>query len=392
MATEKEIAAAKAAAAAQKAAAARAKAAADAAAKARSAAAKKAADAKAAAARKAALDAARKSAAAVKPVIDETSRLVKNVQNIVEPTPPPTDGSLTGDGTIPKGSMAPSFDVFKNIISVALGAKADEPWIKDLYSVAKKYLDDGTISPNDSMLPDLLLNDQNAPQSFKDRFKGIIDLRAKGARFIPSVADYIKAEKDFGTMFRNAGLKDLDNSNFFATLVANEVDYATASNMVSKVYQTIDNADAALKRELQVFFPGLQKSDLAKSLLLGGEAIDELSTKISTAEIKSEATARGIMGRLDAADLARRGLTRAEAAAGYEVVSQELNPLTRLTQIYDRSNAAKPEDVQTELESEALLGQQSKRKQRLVRQETANFAGSAGTVPTLASRARAGQF
>lgn len=305
---------------------------------------------------------------------------------------PVTQSTVTQQTTIPSGGKAPSFDVFRNIISIAIGANSNEPWIRALYDVAKNYLDDGTISPADPMLPDILLNDKNAPKEFKDRFKGIFALRAKNARFIPSVADYIKAEKDFGIMFRNAGLRDLDNPDFFAQIVENEVDYETASNLINDVYQTINMADTALKNELRTFFPNLAPNDLAKGLLLGKEGQEELALKISQAEIKSEATVRGIQSRLSIADLARRGLTRGQAAEGFESVATELQPLSRLSQIYERQQAASPETIQTELETEAFLGQQSKRKRRLAQQEIAAFSGSAGTTPTLASRARAGQF
>lgn len=305
-------------------------------------------------------------------------------------TPDSSGGGSTG--VISTGGKAPSLEVFRNIISLALGARANEPWIGALYNVAKRYLDDGTLSANDPMLPDILLNDQNAPQEFKDRFRGIFALRDKGARFIPSVADYIKAERDFGNLFRNAGLQDLDNSNFFAQIVENEVDYATASNLINNVYQTINMADESLKRELKTFFPTLQPNDLAKSLLLGKQGEEELALKINQAAITSEATVRGITARLNTADLARRGVTRGQAAEGFENIAQELQPLTRLSQIYERQQAATPETIQTELEQEQFLGQTSRRRRRLAEQEIAAFAGSAGTTPTLASRARAGQF
>ena len=281
-------------------------------------------------------------------------------------------GGTGGTGAIPEGVRLPSVETFRNIISLALGIKANEPWISSLFDVAKKYITDG-VDYTSPIFADILLNDQNAPQEFKDRFKGIFALRAKGAKFIPSIAEYIRAEKDFGTMFRNAGLKDLDNSDFFATLVENEVDFETATKMVDNVYKTVEGADDALKRELKTYFPTLSNNDLAKSLLLGKEGVDQLSRKITQAGISSEATVRGLSSRLSVEDLAKRGVTREDAAKGYSAVAEDLNPYSKLSAIYDSQN---PADVQTELESENLLGVQSKRKKKIVQQEVGAFSGS----------------
>ena len=230
-------------------------------------------------------------------------------------------------------------------------------------------------------------------QFYKTRFKGNEARRAAGlSEYTP--AEYLQAENAYSEALRRFGLDRLATRETFSNLIGGLVSPDELASRVTTVYDRIQNADAPLRAELQRLktAANLTDQDLAESLLLGKEGAASLQRKIAQAEIRAEATTRGLTSRLGDVELERRGITRAQAAAGFEQVATELRPLERLSQIYERQAPTPTTELQTELESEALLGQTSQRRRRLIQQEAAAFAGSAGTTPTLASRARAGQF
>ena len=226
---------------------------------------------------------------------------------------------------------------------------------------------------------------------YQDRFAGNAARRKAGLQEFTE-SEYLQSEETYDKILRAYGLEDLATRDTFTAAISNIIDPDEFANRVGTVYDPIVNADEPLKRELNALKTsfGLTDQDFAKALLLGKEGANSLQTKIRQAEIRSEASVRGLTTQLGDVELQRRGLTRAQAAAGFEQVAQQLQPLQRISEIYKQQMPAG--ELQRQLESETLLGQQSERKRRLVEQEAAAFSGSAGTTPTLASRARAGQF
>jgi hypothetical protein len=258
------------------------------------------------------------------------------------------------------------------------------------YQAAKTYIDQQVALDN---TPDAVFLSIRGEKFYQIRFKGNEGRRAAGlAEYSP--AEYLQAENAYSEALRRFGLERLATRDTFGNLIGGMVSPDELAERVTTVYDRIQNADAPLRAELQRLktTANLTDQDLAETLLLGKEGAASLQRKIAQAEIRAEATTRGLTSRLGDVELERRGITRAQAAAGFEQVATELQPLERLSQIYERQAPTPAADLQTELEQEALLGQTSQRRRRLAMQEAAMFAGSAGTTPTLASRARAGQF
>jgi hypothetical protein len=92
------------------------------------------------------------------------------------------------------------------------------------------------------------------------------------------------------------------------------------------------------------------------------------------------------------ASLAAKGYSEDQigqfAATGFENIAQDINPLTSLTQIYEKaggtvaSNAALTSDIQNSLIAEEFQGTASERRKRLSEQNIRAFQGSAGTGST----------
>ena len=122
--------------------------------------------------------------------------------------------------------------------------------------------------------------------------------------------------------------------------------------------------------------------------------IEEFENRRRTAYLSTEALRRASSGitidtaRMQqlASTLGAQGYTaegvEREAVGAYETISQQLPELTRLSGIFERGGAAKPTDIQQELESEQLLGMASQRRKRLEQSNIDIFRGKAGRAYT----------
>jgi hypothetical protein len=92
------------------------------------------------------------------------------------------------------------------------------------------------------------------------------------------------------------------------------------------------------------------------------------------------------------ATLAAKGYSEGQianyAAEGFQNIAQDINPLTSLTQIYEKaggtvaSNAALASNIQSDLLAQEFQGMASERRKRLSEQNIRAFQGSAGTGST----------
>ena len=92
------------------------------------------------------------------------------------------------------------------------------------------------------------------------------------------------------------------------------------------------------------------------------------------------------------ATLAAKGYSEGQianyAAEGFQNIAQDINPLTSLTQIYEKaggtvaSNAALASNIQSDLLAQEFQGMASERRKRLSAQNAAAFQGSSGTGST----------
>lgn len=284
--------------------------------------------------------------------------------------------AVTPDAT---GSTTPttSFEVFKTYFSTLFtNVDLESPWLRDLYNAAQTYYAQGI---DESFIPDLLLSDENAPQSYKDRFAGIFTLKSRRAAgenisYIPTVAEYSRMTVDLRREFAKYGLQDLGSDSNIAQIIGNDVDLTEIQDRLATVFSAIDNADKYLKDELSSSFPMLSRTDLAKALLTGTDGAKELQKKIDVAGVKASASEFGVSAQFSAEEAVKMGVTRQGARQAYEKTALELGGIQQSAQMFGDTMGGLAKDV----EESNLFQKESNRVRKLRSQARAQFGGQSG--------------
>ena len=254
---------------------------------------------------------------------------------------------------------------------------SDASFVADAVSAAEGDIKSGL--PTDVIL--LKMQNYDDPNSlFSRRFTGNVKLRKEGIEPL-TPAEYLQQESRYREVLSTRGLGDLATRNTFADLIGGQVSPFELEERVTKVFDVYDSADVGLKSELQSTLkldPLSTRTSVAKALLLGDKGATELQRQVRTAEVGTEARARGL-DVTAAEELARMGVTREQARAGFEEIALTQPRLTQLSEFY---TGATPDatGLQRELEREQFQGMQSQRRRRLAEQEQASFMGQSGTA------------
>jgi hypothetical protein len=226
-------------------------------------------------------------------------------------------------------------------------------------------------------------------QLYKDRFAGNEALKSQGLAPLDE-ATYLANERQYTELLRSYGLTNLANRDNFAKLIGGSVSPVELQDRVVGVYDRIKNADEALSNELQSMRQmfNVSDSDLAGALLMGSDGTQLLKRKIDEAGISAEATVRGLKSTMGAEELNRLGITRQDAAKGFEVVKQATGTLEKLSGIYGTDNT----NLQNELEKEQFTGLLSKRRKSLTSKEVQTFSGKSGALTGQGIKQTSGQI
>lgn len=303
-------------------------------------------------------------------------------------TTPDTTSETTSDTTTNK---VPAYDVFKAYFSQYFdNIETEAPWLNDLYNASQKYYSMGI---NEADVPQLLLTDKDAPQSYKDRFKGIEMLKKRQAEgipvsHIPSIAEYTTMSSDMKKTFQKYGLNDMANMDNISQIIGNDVDAVEMQSRMDNAFAAIDNADEYLKKELATFYPGLSRGDLAMALLKGREGSLELQKKIGSANIAARAGEFGITSAVNATDLYNRGVSAEQARQGFAASAAEQKGLLNAATMFG--------DVGTGLTAEQQMGNitgiQTQRVEGLRSKARSEFQKQSGTAATSLRRTKAAQI
>jgi hypothetical protein len=261
-----------------------------------------------------------------------------------------------------------------NIILGGLRSLFTSPQDQDLINTLAKFIESQILAdiPED----EIAINLRNL-QAYKDRFRGNEALKSAGLAPL-SEAEYLSQERTYLEVMRSYGLGGLANRDNFAKMIGGSVSPAELQDRIVNVYDRINNADTALANELRTLRNsfGINNSDWVSALLLGQEGADSLKKKISQAEIRAEATVRGLSSAMGDVELQRLGVSRQQAAQGFETIKNISGTLGKLAGIYGEET----EGLQKELEQEQFTGLQSKRRKQLTRKEVAQFSGRSGSL------------
>lgn len=231
-------------------------------------------------------------------------------------------------GTPPTQTRTMALDTFRNTLAGFFGAdEMTKTWVNALYSVVSKYYNTGsTIAESLNLsLQDAKTNPEL--KEFKDRFAPIYALQdrlQKGeAVTVPTIAEFVKSEADLGDVMREAGLGDLATQKFLGTILTDK-SVLTATNIITSVFDRIDNAPKALKDDLTSFMNlGVSRTDIAKALLTGKEGAAALEKKVNNLSVFSAAKTQGVgIDMATAEDLANAGNAYEGSLTGFANVKR----------------------------------------------------------------------
>jgi len=246
------------------------------------------------------------------------------------------DGEESNDPTNPgstgftdTGTVTLAKNTFANTLALLIGeTEAGQPWVDELRELAQGFINTGS-SVEESI--NLALRDAKAKgkaSKFVQRFSAIFKLQdrlnAGETVQVPSIADYVKSEQQLGDVLRAVGLGDLANQEIAAKIFGDaNKSVAEATSLISDVFSSIDNAPEVLKNDLRTYFPGADRTSIAKALLLGKEGALELTKKVSSIEQLSAAKSQGVTIDLaTGADLAAGGAQYGTSLGKFGTVKQ----------------------------------------------------------------------
>jgi hypothetical protein len=293
-------------------------------------------------------------------------------------------GSVTGTST----TRSLGRDQFKNSLALFFGAaEAAKPWVNALYDVVSKFYRTG--SDVDQSFNLALQDARNNPalKPFTDRFKGIYalqDLKLTGKPvLVPTIAEYVVSQAKMADVLTQANLGSIATDEFTTELISKGNSVTTIADKIAKVYQRIDMAPKAIKDTLGRYFPTVDRTTLARTLLTGQKGVDQLVDELEQYEVLAAAEGQGLgaINRIGGVDLgraqeyARSGQTFTSLTPKFSQIARALPTTTKLSQI------SKLEDIgQVGLEK-AVISQSAKELEQLEllgEKEMARYSGKAG--------------
>lgn len=203
-------------------------------------------------------------------------------------------------GLTDTGLVTLAANTFANTISLLIGEKvSNEPWVEELRLLSQGFINSGSTTEEAMNLALREAKAKGKASKFVQRFDAIFKLQdrlnAGEAVQVPSIADYIKSEIALGDVFRLAGMPELATPTVMSKILgeANK-SVAEATAIITDVFGAIDNAPSALKADLQALAPGVDRTGIAKALLLGKDGILELTKKVASISQVSAAKSQGV--------------------------------------------------------------------------------------------------
>ena len=220
--------------------------------------------------------------------------------------------------------------------------------------------------------------------AYKTRFKGNELRRAAGLNVFDE-GTYLAQENDYEEWARYYGvlgkLGDTTQKRreTFANLMANSVFTPEYKTRLETYVDRVDRGDPGIKRTLRSFY-NITDDDLLNYFINPKENIKVLQEKVTAAEIGAAATAQGLgASRARAEDLARFGIDRATAIAGYQDIAAALPRGQMLGGIYREEGIDYTQQTAEEEEFKQMESARRARR-RLAEREAATFGGGSAVA------------
>lgn len=227
-------------------------------------------------------------------------------------------------------------------------------------------------------------------EEYKRRFKANEERRKNNLKVL-SPAEYLNLEDGYRQTLRAYGLKQFDTDDYVNQFIENDVSPTELSNRVVTAVQRVQNADPAIAATLRDFY-GIGDNDLVAYVLDPKQQFPKIQTQVAAAEIGAAARLQGIQpGVAVSEQLARQGITQAEAQRGYATIADTLPTAEKLSGIYDTTLPGYGlADAEQDIFN-TLASAQRKRK-NLIGREIAEFGGASGISRTALGRQTGGSY
>jgi hypothetical protein len=268
-------------------------------------------------------------------------------------------------------------------------------------------------------IKDLLMN--NTPPSefslrlrgteaYQDRFKAN-EARISAGLAALSPAEYVALEDQYQNVMRNYGLpatyytKDKTGKQAgFEKFIAGDVSATELETRIVTAQDRVLNANPEVSAALKAFYPDITNGDILAYTLDPQNALKNIQTKVTTAEIQGAANVAGLNKitadttpeqikamEARAAALAGYGVTKARAQEGFQAVAEVAPRGGQLAEIYKEQPYGQ---VQAEQEVFGLAGstEAKKRREKLAGLEQAAFSKRSGAAQGALQRERAGNL
>jgi len=270
----------------------------------------------------------------------------------------------------------------------------------DLSSVLETLMKEG-YEPEEAALA--LKTNPEYNKAYITRFKGNETRRTAGLNVL-SESEYLTLENDYTQTLKSYGLESyfgVDRTTKLAAMsdiIGKDISSVEFADRVDTSVTRVKMASQSTKDAFRQFY-GIGEADLVKYFLDPVKSLVSLKEKATSAEIGGAAIGQGLTTTMTSAeDLARFGINRQQAQAGYASIGEELPTATKLGNIYSETGTTYG---QTDAEEATFKGLASakRKKERLIAVEEAQFSGGSGTginaftnSPYVTKGSSAGQF
>lgn len=287
----------------------------------------------------------------------------------------PAQQAPTNPASGPPAFNQGAYDLFRSMLSqwgIPMGA--------DMEAIIRKAVIDGLGPQNiELVVPELQNTD-----TWNRRFAGWKARVANGYNQI-SVGEYLALENQYKRIMESSGMPVgfYDDYSDFGNLIAKNVSPDELQNRVQAAVTMVNEVDPTARALLSQFY-GVGSGDIASYFLDPKRALPTLDKQYKAVNVAKFAARAGLdpVSATRYEDLVDRGVGEQQAAQGYSTVAQFADTFGKLASIYGGSY-----DV-TDAEEDVFFNNSEKRS-RLVRQESAAFSGRGGRV---GSRDTAGSY
>jgi len=217
------------------------------------------------------------------------------------------------------------------------------------------------------------------------RFAGNAAL-VKNGKNAMSEAAYINLEDSMANTLQAYGHGTMlnknrtDNEATMAQWIGNGWNATDFNDLINTAVTRVENADPQILKQMQIYYPELQKTDLISYMLNPKETLVGLKQKVATGEIGAAFQQQGLASGLTSmSDLAAYGVTQDQAIAGASNIATVLPDASKLSNIYKETGIEYNQETGTQefLKSNADA---ARKRKLLASAERGSFEGSAGVA------------